>query len=76
MKISFCEQILKRLGWEKSIPLIVKSTNNLKTLEYYVLIIKHYFFLVFVTSMDVKIKIFKEEESIGILKILGLIVNI
>ena len=55
---------------------MVKSTNNLKTLEYYILIIKHYFFLAFATSMDVKIKIFKEEESIGILKILGLIVSI
>ena len=37
---------------------------------------EHYFFLVFVTCVEVKIKkIFKEKESSEISKILGLITN-
>ena len=36
---------LKRLGWEKSIVLIVKRINNLKSLEYHVFVLKHYNFV-------------------------------
>ena len=73
-KNSFCEYILKRLGWEKSIALSVKIVKNLKSLEY-IFVIKH-LFLVFLTNLEVKKEIFKEEESIEILKNLGLIENI
>ena len=46
------------------------NTENLK----YVFFKKHYVFLLFAKSLKMNIKkIFKEEESIGILKILGFI---
>ena len=47
------------------------SEKDWKTLKYDAFLIKHKFFLVFVTST----KIFKEKESIEILKFLGLINN-
>ena len=54
---------------------IVISIENLKTLKYK-FSIKHWFILLFVKSVAVKIKnIYKEEESIEILKIIGLINN-
>ena len=49
---------------------------NFKNLKYHVFVIKHYLFLVFVTSVEVKMeKIFKEEESTEILKNFILINN-
>ena len=56
IKNYFCEKILKRLRWEKSIVLIVKSIKNLKILECHIFVRKHYFFLVFVTSVELKMK--------------------
>ena len=54
-----------------------KSINNLKSLTSHIFIIKFYFFLLFVTSVEVKIKqLFIQEESIEILKIHCLITNI
>ena len=44
------------LGWEKSIVLSVKSVKNLKSLKYHIFTIKHYFFLVSVTNVEVKTK--------------------
>ena len=49
---------------------------NFKNLKYHVFVIKHYLFLVFVTTVEVKMeKIFKEEESTEILKNFILINN-
>ena len=54
-KILFVNRFLKKLRLEKSIVLSVKSINNLKSLKYHIFVIKHYFFLVFVTNLEVKI---------------------
>ena len=43
-----------------------KRINNLKNPKYQIFVTKHYFFLVFV--INVEVKIFKEEESIKISK--------
>ena len=50
----FLNRFLKRLRSEKSIVLSVKSIKNLKSIKYHIFIIKHYFFVVFVTSVEVK----------------------
>ena len=52
IKNSFC--FLKKLRWQKSIVLSAKSTKNFKSLKYHIIFIKHYFFLVFVLSVEVK----------------------
>ena len=63
------------LGCEKCIVLSVKSIKNLKSLKY-IFVIKHYLFLVFVTSVEVKMKKYlMKTKSIEILKILNLINN-
>ena len=54
-KILLVNRFLKKLRLEKSIVLSVKSINNLKSLKYHIFVIKHYFFLVFVTNLEVKI---------------------
>ena len=36
--------------------LTAKSIKNFKNLEYHILVIKHYFFLAFVTTVEVKMK--------------------
>ena len=51
------------------------SIKNLKNLKYHTFSKKHYFFLLFVVSARMQMKIFKEEESIEILKNVGLIEN-
>ena len=49
---------------------------NLKSLKYYIFVIKHYLFLVFVIKLGSEDeKIIKEGESVEILKIIGLINN-
>ena len=64
-----------------------KRQKNSKSLKYHIFLIKHDFVLVFVTKTlllssicnkcgSEDKKIFKEEESIEILKILGLVENI
>ena len=54
--------------------LSAKSVKKLRSLKHHIFVIKLNFFLVFVTNVKVKMtKQFKEEESIEILKILGLI---
>ena len=51
-----------------------KCKTFLKNLKYHIFGIKHYFFLVFVVSVELKMKKKKnEEESVEILKIFGLI---
>ena len=52
--ILFVNRFLKRLRCEKSILLTVKIIKNLKDLKHHIFAIKHYFFLVFVTSVEVK----------------------
>ena len=64
----------RRLGWEKSIVLSAKSVKKLKSLKHHIFVIK------LLSSICNKCesedeKIFKEEESIEILKILGLIIK-
>ena len=47
---------------------VKKGIKNLKNIKHHIFVIKHYFFLVFVTNVEVKMeKIFKEEESIEII---------
>ena len=58
---------------KKSIALSVTSIETLKTLKYHILLTKRYLFLLFVISVAVIMKIFREEGSIEILKILGLV---
>ena len=54
-----------------------KKYKGLKSLKYHIFAIKHYFFLVFVIKCGSEDEqIFMEEESIKILKIIGLITNI
>ena len=67
------------LKWKKSILLFVASIKSLKTLKHQIFSKKKkYFFLSIICSKcgNEDEKIFKEEESIVILKILGLIINI
>ena len=66
------------LKWKKSILLFVASIKSLKTLKHQIFSKKRYFFLSIICSKcgNEDEKIFKEEESIVILKILGLIINI
>ena len=57
---------------KKSIALTVISTELLKTLEKNTISIKHYLFLLLLISVTLIMKkIFKEEEPIKILKVLG-----
>ena len=56
--------------------LSVKSIKNLKSRKYNIFVIKHYFFSISNNCGIEDEKIFKEEESIEILKIIGLITNI
>ena len=61
-------QYIKR--WTNYIALIAVSIENLKNLKYH-------FFLLFLVNIKMKMKkIFKEDESIEILKILRLLENI
>ena len=61
---------------KKSIALSAISIENLKSLNCQTLFTKHSLFVLFVISSAVKIKkYFKEEESIEILKVFGLINN-
>ena len=71
----FCEYTFKGLGWAKFIALFAKSINNLKSIRYIFFdkILLYYIICNNCGSEDEKI--FKEEESIEILKILGLINN-
>ena len=69
IKSWFSEWIFKMLEWEKSIVLSGKSIKNFKSLKYYIFVIKHCFFLVFVARVECEDeKIFKKEESIEIIK--------
>ena len=62
---------------KKKIVLFVVSKENLKNLKYHTYQKKHQFFLLVAVSARIKMKkIFKKEESIKILKIIGLIKNI
>ena len=61
---------------KKSTVFVVKSIKNLNSLKYHIFAIKHYFFLVFVTSAEMNMKKYLKNQSIEILKILGLINNI
>ena len=63
MKIYFCEQILKKLGWEKSIVLGVTGVKNFKRLEHHIFAIKHYFFLVFVRNVELKMEKYLREKN-------------
>ena len=61
---------------KKSIALSAISIENLKSPNCQTLFTKHSLFVLFVISSAVKIKkYFKEEESIEILKVFGLINN-
>ena len=60
---AFVNRILKRLGWEKSIVLIVKGINNLKSLKYHIFDIKCYFFSVFVLSVELKMKKYLKKKN-------------
>ena len=54
--------------------LFVVSIENLKILKYHTFPKKHQFFLLFTVSAKMKMKkIFKEEESVEILKFFGLL---
>ena len=41
----------------------VKITKNFKNLKYHIFVIKHYFFLVFVMSIKVKIKNYLKKKN-------------
>ena len=56
--------------------MFVVSIENLKNLKYHTSWKKHQFFLLFAVTVKMKMKIFKEEESIEISKIIGKIYNI
>ena len=54
--------------------LLLVSIENSKNLKYYIFFKKHQFFILYPESLKmINEKIFKEEESIKILKVLGLI---
>ena len=55
--------MLKRLGWGKPFALSLKSIKNLKCLKYHTFVIKHCFFLIFVTNKDGDEKIFKKKKN-------------
>ena len=68
-------QYIKR--WKNYIALIAVSIENLKNLKYHIFSKKDHFFLLFLVNIKMKMKkIFKEDESIEILKILRLLENI
>ena len=56
--------------------MFVISKENLKTLNYHMFLKKHEVFLLFVVSVVMNVKKIKEEESIQMLKFLGLNTNI
>ena len=60
---AFVNRILKRLGWEESIVLIVKGINNLKSLKYHIFVMKYYFFAVFVLCVEVKMKKYLKKKN-------------
>ena len=61
--------VTERLIWKRSNALLVVSTENLKNLKYHTLVIS----VIWSKCKNEVEKIFKEEESIEILKIIGLI---
>ena len=62
---------------KKSVALFVVSIENSKILKYHTYFEKKLSFLLFAMSVAMKMKkIFKEEESIDLLQIRGLIKNI
>ena len=61
--------VTERLIWKRSNALLVVSTENLKILKYHTLVIS----VIWSKCKNEVEKIFKEEESIEILKIIGLI---
>ena len=63
IKSWFSEWIFKMLEWEKSIVLSGKSTKNFKSLKYYILVIKHCFFLVFVARVEAKMKKYLKKKN-------------
>ena len=48
---------------KKIIVLSVKSIKNLKSLEYHIFVIKHYFFLLFITSAEMKMKRYLKKKN-------------
>ena len=57
--------------------MFVISIENFKKLKYYIFLKRYYVFLMFTVNVVINMKkIFKKEESVEILKILGLINNI
>ena len=62
-KFFFFELILKKIEWEKSIALSLKSIKNLKSLKYHIFVIKNYFFLVFVTRVEMKVKKYLRKKN-------------
>ena len=54
-----------------------KKYKEFKKLKYHIFVTKHYFFLVFVTSVEMKMKIYlKKKNPLRYKKIFGLIENI
>ena len=62
-KLIFWMNFLKCLEWEKSIVLSGKSIKNFKSLKYYILVIKHCFFLVFVARVEAKMKKYLKKKN-------------
>ena len=72
IKKLFCEYTFKRLGRGKCILLGVKSIKSLKSLKHHIFAIKHYFFIVFVTNVEVKMKKYlKKKNQLKYLKFLA-----
>ena len=63
IKSWFSEWIFKILEWEKSIVLSGKSIKNFKSLKYYIFVIKHCFFLVFVARVEAKMKKYLKKKN-------------
>ena len=63
IKSWFSEWIFKMLEWEKSIVLSGKSIKNFKSLKYYIFVIKHCFFLVFVARVEAKMKKYLKKKN-------------
>ena len=63
IKSWFSEWIFKMLEWEKSIVLSGKSIKNFKSLKYYIFVIKHCFFLVFVARVEPKMKKYLKKKN-------------
>ena len=74
--LKYFQKVLKRLRRKWSIVLFVVSIENLKIQQCHTFSRKHQYSLLFEESLKMRIKKFKEEESVKILKILGLIINI